>query len=148
MSVRSDLADFLESDLVSAFASIDAAEVYQGQDRRNKPTKLDVRIRHRARENLSSKVGKLRRHAFEVVLEDANNDKEREQARSAVLLDLAADIVDRYDGPTGGLAILRAGLTSLTFERVRCRADNEVRVAKDRQSRGLAVSLAIDVWED
>jgi len=150
-SVKTQLEDFLEYDLPTMQfktdfeVCLDEDDVYLGQQERATRSPFEVAIKHVGRTKLSSKTGVQRRHRFELTVYSRGHDRHEEYELSSKTLDVADEVVDRYDGTKGGLTILRAGLPGLKFERARARRGVAHLVGES--SRKAIVKLEIDVWE-
>ncbi|MDF1666379.1 MAG: hypothetical protein P1V97_31815 [Planctomycetota bacterium] len=147
MTVREDLVNWIESDLVNVTTvTLAARDIYQGQLQRNKQTPIEIKIRHARRININSKVGSPRSHEIELTVTSRKDDKNVEQVQSDLISDLADEIVERYDGGSGGLARFKAGLGALKFERLDC-VRRVPKVNSTGSERNVFVDLSVLVWE-
>lgn len=147
MSVRDDLGEFLVQDIaanISTSTTIRTGWVYRGQRPRADLSPIDVRVAYRNRLDLERKTGKLMRYSWDAVITSSRSDASQEEQESGLVADIADEMVDRYNGPRGGLSIISVPNAALESSSARRKSPQ---VDERAGRRSTVVEIAIDVWE-
>jgi len=146
MTVADDIAAFVASNLSSVVSAIDlsaARAVYIGQQKSNIRRGASVNIALSKDVDINRALGKVR-HSFTLTIHKYGIDKQKEEAKSDLVITAAKEVEDAYDG---AISTFNAGVSSAEISRVRCYRKQGVDNLVRGSSRDQEITLEVDWWE-